>query len=199
MEALQEYTGKVEVCMASDRKDKQENKVAQDRNAKQEVYMTDTSVNQSTDLVATPTAEYEVQLSSPPTRTGELAPAPGKTTIQDTVVARIVDLAAREMNGVHDLAPLSARAAITGMASRLTGSDIRGQKVNVVVGQRETAVDMALVVDYGVNIPQLAEAVRRNIIARVGAMTNLTVKEVNIQVTDLFFPEMEAKQQPRVE
>lgn len=185
--------------MASEWKEKQDNQMTQDWKNKQEVSMADTSMNQSTDLVASPTPEYEVQLSSPPTRAGEMAPAPGKTIIQDTVVARIVDLAAREISGVHDLAPLSTRAAITGMASRLTGGDTRGQKVNVVVGQRETAVDMALTVDYGINIPQLAEAVRRNIIARVGAITNLAVKEVNIQVIDLYFPEMEEKQHPRVE
>lgn len=185
--------------MASEWQENQDKQLTQDWKAQQEASMADTSVNPSTDLVASPPPEYEVQLSAPPTRTGELAPAPGKTIIQDTVVARIVDLAAREMSGVHDLAPLSTRAAITGMASRLTGGDTRGQKVNVVVGQRETAVDMALTVDYGVNIPQLAEAVRRNIIARVGAMTNLVVKEVNIQVIDLYFPELEEQAHPRVE
>jgi uncharacterized alkaline shock family protein YloU len=184
--------------MASDRKDKQDLQMTEVKKTKQEVHMTDTGVNQSTDLVPSPIAEYEVQLHPPASRSGELTPAPGKTTIQDAVVARIVDLAAREVSGVHDLAPISTRAAITGMASRLTGSDIRGQKVNVAVGQRETAVDMALIVDYGVNIPQLAEAVRRNIIGRVGAITNLAVKEVNIQVTDLYFPE-EEKHPSRVE
>lgn len=185
--------------MASEWKEKHDNQLTQDWKDQQEASMADTSVNQSTDLVASPTPEYQVQLSAPPARTGEMAPLPGKTTIQDTVVARIVDLAAREISGVHDLAPLSTRAAITGMAARLAGGDIRGQKVNVVVGQRETAVDMALTVDYGVNIPQLADAVRRNIIARVGAMTNLAVKEVNIQVIDLYFPEMEEQPHQRVE
>jgi uncharacterized alkaline shock family protein YloU len=198
-----EYTNTLEVCVTGNRKGQQNSQITQNKKTEREVSMTDTSMNQSTDLVTSPTAEYEVQLSSPPVRTGELAPAVGKTTIQDTVVARIVDLAAREVSGVHDLTPLSTRAAISGMASglasRITGGDTRGQGVNVVVGQREAAVDMAMAVDYGVNIPQLAEAVRRNIMGRVAAMTNLTVKEVNIQVTDLYFPQMEEKRPARVE
>jgi uncharacterized alkaline shock family protein YloU len=55
--------------------------------------------------------------------------------------------------------------------------------------------------DYGVSIPQVAEAVRRNIISRLEAMTGLNVKEVNIDVTDLYFPEEEPQTQqiePRV-
>jgi len=50
-------------------------------------------------------------------------------------------------------------------------------------------IDPWLTVDYGVSIPQVAAAVRRNIINRLQAMTGLVVKEVNIEVTDLYFPE----------
>jgi uncharacterized alkaline shock family protein YloU len=54
---------------------------------------------------------------------------------------------------------------------------------------------MTIVVIYGVSIPQVADAVRRNIIDRVEAMTGLTVIAVDIAVTDLYFPEDEADQQ----
>ena len=60
--------------------------------------------------------------------------------------------------------------------------------VNVVVGEIEAAIDLGMSVDYGENIPQVADAVRRNIIGRIQAMTGLIVKEVNIDVTDLYFP-----------
>ena len=55
-----------------------------------------------------------------------------------------------------------------------------------------------MTVDYGVSIPQVAEAVRQNIVERVRGMTGLIVKEVNINAADLYFPEEEAAQ-PRVQ
>ncbi|HEY7346804.1 MAG TPA: Asp23/Gls24 family envelope stress response protein [Ktedonobacterales bacterium] len=127
----------------------------------------------------------------------------GKTTVEDIVVAKIVDIAAREIDGVHDLTPTSsvARAApggmTSGLASRITSGEQRGQKVNVLVGEREAAVDMGMIVNYGVSIPQVADAVRRNVIARIAAMTGLVVKEVNIDVSDLYFPQESEQSQPQ--
>jgi uncharacterized alkaline shock family protein YloU len=119
----------------------------------------------------------------------------GKTTIENAVVAKIADMAAREIPGVHDLTPLGAGKAISGLASNLAGRVSGGgdsrqpsQVVNVTVGEIEAAVDLGMVVDYGESIPQIADAVRRNIMDRVQAMTGLVVKEVNIDVTDLYFP-----------
>jgi len=118
----------------------------------------------------------------------------GKTVIADSVVAKIAGEAAREIEGVHELVPMGAGATIAGFAGRLARSDQRSSGVNVEVGQREAAVDLNMTVDYGVNIPQLAEAVRQNIMERIHAMTGLVVKEVNINATDLYFPGEEATQ-----
>jgi uncharacterized alkaline shock family protein YloU len=124
----------------------------------------------------------------------------GKTTIADGVVAKIAGLAAREIEGVQDLVATGAGASIAGLATRVTGGTQRAQGVSVEVGEREAAVDLNLVVYYGVSIPQVADAVRTNVISRVGAMTGLVVKEVNIAVTDLYFPQDQAaQQQPRVQ
>jgi uncharacterized alkaline shock family protein YloU len=113
----------------------------------------------------------------------------GKTSMADGVVAKIVAIAAREIEGVHDLAGGGTASTISGLASRVTRSDQRAQGVFVEVGEHEVAVDLKMVVLYGVNIPQLADAVRRNISYRVAEITGLIVKEVNINVTDLFFPD----------
>ncbi len=135
----------------------------------------------------------------------EIATAQGKTKIEDAVVAKIADLAAREIPGVHDLTPLSTSKMLSGMASglasRVTGSGSAGatQVVDVVVGEIEAAVDLGMSVDYGVNIPQVADAVRSNIVGRVQAMTGLIVKEVNIDVTDLYFPTMETQGKTQVQ
>ena len=138
-------------------------------------------------------------------RATDVTTAQGKTKIEDAVVAKIADLAAREIPGVHDLTPLSTSKMLSGMASglasRVTGSGSAGatQVVDVVVGEIEAAVDLGMSVDYGVNIPQVADAVRSNIVGRVQAMTGLIVKEVNIDVTDLYFPNLEMQGKTQVQ
>jgi len=131
-------------------------------------------------------------------RATELVTEQGKTTIADVVVSKIAGIAAREVSGVHELVTQGVGGAVSGLAQRVTGADTRSQGVNVEVREREAAIDLRLTVDYGVSIPQVAEAVRRNIISRLEAMTGLIVKEVNIDVTDLYFPE-EAAQTLQVE
>lgn len=119
----------------------------------------------------------------------EFATKQGKTTIADAVVAKIAALATREVPGVHALVDQGLGSKISGLAQRVVGTDARGQGVNVEVGERETAVDLALTLDYGVNIAQVTDGVRRNVVNRVQAMTGLVVKEVNIEVIDLYFAE----------
>jgi uncharacterized alkaline shock family protein YloU len=60
------------------------------------------------------------------------------------------------------------------------------QGVGVEVGERQAAVDLDLVAEYGVSIVDLASAVRRNVISSVERMTGLEVTEVNITVHDVY-------------
>lgn len=120
----------------------------------------------------------------------------GVTVIADTVVSKIAGIAAREVAGVHDLGGASVGASMTGIARRFVGADLRGQGVSVEVGQREAAVDLNVKMDYGVNIGKVADGVRANVVTRVQSMTGLVVKEVNVNVVDLYFPEDE--QEPAV-
>ncbi len=159
--------------------------------------MTESGTSRPSTSTATPArAPGDTYSQLVPTESGEglqLDTGQGKTVIADTVVAKIGAAAAREIEGVHDLVPLGTGATIAGYAGRLMRSDQRTTGVNVEVGQREAAVDMNMTVDYGVNIPQVAQAVRQNIIDRVREMTGLVVKEVNINAADLYFPGEEAQ------
>jgi uncharacterized alkaline shock family protein YloU len=117
---------------------------------------------------------------------GTLVTERGKTTIADTVVAKIAGIAAREVSGVHDLGGSTARAMGT-MRERIPGARTnQSQGVAVEVGERQAAVDIDLVADYGVAIADLAAGVRRNVITTVERMTGLEVTEVNITVHDVF-------------
>ncbi|MEO3870518.1 Asp23/Gls24 family envelope stress response protein [Nonomuraea sp. B12E4] len=121
---------------------------------------------------------------------GALVTERGTTTIDDVVVAKIAGLAAREVSGVHDMGGGAARAlgSVRGMVS---GERSVTQGVSVEVGERQAAVDLDLVAEYGTAIPDLAGAVRRNVITAVERMCGLEVTEVNIRVDDVHLPDMD--------
>ncbi len=122
----------------------------------------------------------------------------GKTTIANGVVAKIVGIAAREIDGVKDVVNIGAGATISGLATRVTRGDTRAHGVSVEVGEREAAASINIIAYYGVSIPQLADAIRRNVIDRVESMTGLSVVAVDIAVVDLYFEEEEKEEEPRV-
>lgn len=113
----------------------------------------------------------------------------GATIIATNVVAKIAGIAAREVAGVHALVGSGAGDALSGLAQRVTGENASERGVSVEVGQREAAVDLKIITVYGASIPDVAQAVRKNIIDRMQEMTGLIVTEVNIDVVDLYFPE----------
>ncbi|MGW0658381.1 Asp23/Gls24 family envelope stress response protein [Streptodolium elevatio] len=109
----------------------------------------------------------------------------GRTAIADGVVAKIAGLAARGTPGVYALGRGTARA-LGAVRERIPGAKANiAQGVSVEVGEKQCAVDLALVVDYGVGIAELAERVRLNVIEGLEDMTGLEVVEVNIAVDDI--------------
>jgi uncharacterized alkaline shock family protein YloU len=121
----------------------------------------------------------------------------GTTTIADDVVQKIAGLAAREVSGVYALGGGAARA-IGALRDRIPGaSQSVGQGVSVEVGEKQAAVDLDLITEYGVPIADLARSVRKNVIASVEGMTGLQVTEVNISVNDIHLPsDDEGQQEP---
>ncbi|GII59461.1 hypothetical protein Pth03_78500 [Planotetraspora thailandica] len=113
----------------------------------------------------------------------------GRTTIAPEAVAKIAGVAARQISGVHDFGTSAAR--MFGALKGKLGVDEITRGIAVEVGERQAAVDIALVVEYGVAIPDLASAARRNVIDSVEHMCGLEVTEVNIAVDDVHLPEQE--------
>ena len=127
----------------------------------------------------------------------------GKTSIADSVVEKIAGVAAREVSGVHEMGRGATRAFGT-IKEKLpvggSGPNV-SQGVKVEVGERQAAIDIDLVVDYGVSIPDVTQAVRDNVIQRIQRMTGLEVTEVNISVDDVFLGDDSdsAPEPPRVQ
>ncbi|QIB46561.1 Asp23/Gls24 family envelope stress response protein [Streptomyces aureoverticillatus] len=120
----------------------------------------------------------------------------GRTSIADGVVEKIAGLAARDVVGVHAMGGGLART-FGAVRDRVPGSSksvSRGVKAEV--GEVQTALDLEIVVDYGVSIADVAQDVRENVIAAVERMTSLEVVEVNIAVSDVKLPDDEDDEQP---
>ncbi|GAA0435337.1 Asp23/Gls24 family envelope stress response protein [Streptomyces luteireticuli] len=126
-----------------------------------------------------------------------VAPADrGRTTIADGVVEKIAGLAARDVVGVHTMGSGFART-FGAVRDRVPGSGKSATRgVKAEVGEVQTALDLEIVVDYGVAIAEVARAVRENVIAAVERMTGLEVVEVNIAVSDVKLPDEEEEETP---
>ncbi|MFD3442803.1 Asp23/Gls24 family envelope stress response protein [Streptomyces sp. NPDC058685] len=112
----------------------------------------------------------------------------GSTTIADVVVQKIAGLATREVPGVYALGGGASRA-YGAMKGRIPGASASaGQGVSVEVGQKQAAVDLQILIDYGASIPDLSRAVRNNVVDTVEQMTGLEVVEVNIKINDVHVP-----------
>ncbi|WP_035748703.1 Asp23/Gls24 family envelope stress response protein [Glycomyces sp. NRRL B-16210] len=127
----------------------------------------------------------EKSTADKPQGSSALVSEQGKTTIADQVVAKIAGIATREVSGVFSLGGGVSRT-VGAIRERIPGSRTNfGQGVSVEVGERQAAVDLDVVADYGIAIADLAAGVRRNVIDAVERMTGLEVTEVNIVVHDV--------------
>jgi uncharacterized alkaline shock family protein YloU len=139
------------------------------------------TVTQSTTTSATSSAVT-------PAAPSALQSSQGTTTIAEDVVQKIAGLAAREVAGVYALGGGAART-LGSLRERIPGaSQAIGQGVSVEVGEKQAAVDLDVVTEYGVPIADVARSVRRNVISSVEGMTGLQVTEVNISVNDIHLP-----------
>jgi uncharacterized alkaline shock family protein YloU len=124
---------------------------------------------------------------------GPLQSERGRTVIESVVVSKIAGIAAQEVEGIRMGG--GASQAVSGILGSIAGGSGGGQTrgVSVEVGEEEAAVDLTTTVEYGKSIPQISEAVRRNVVNRVESLTGLRVAEVNVVVADVFFPQEERR------
>lgn len=120
----------------------------------------------------------------------------GKVTIDQGVVQKIAGIACREISGVHAMGVSTSRA-FGAVRERIPGSSGPNvaQGVGVEVGETEAAIDLDIVVEYGVSIADLGRSIQRNVKQAVERMTGLDVVEVNINVDDLYLPGQDDQQQ----
>lgn len=111
----------------------------------------------------------------------------GTTVIADTVVSTIAGIAVRETEGVHSLGGGATRA-LGAVKDKVSRSNDHGRGVKVEVGEKQTAIDVDIVVEYGVPILDVAKSIRSDVTDAVETMTGLDVVEINIKVLDVHVP-----------
>ena len=126
--------------------------------------------------------------ASPATR-NRLATDDGQISVAEGVVQKIAGKACREIPGVHAMGTGGARA-FGSIRERIPGSSgpSVAQGVGVEVGETEAAIDLDIVVEYGVPIADLGRSIQRNVKQAVERMTGLRVVEVNVAVDDVYLP-----------
>jgi uncharacterized alkaline shock family protein YloU len=113
-------------------------------------------------------------------------PAPGRTVITETAVAKVAAIAARSVPGVFALGAGTARA-LSALRDAVGGGDL-SQGVRVEVGQTQVAVDVSLVAVYGEPLQDLAARVRAAVYRAVEDLVGLEVIEVNVEISDVHLP-----------
>jgi len=113
----------------------------------------------------------------------------GQIRISDDVVATIAGLAALETPGI---AAMSGGIS-EGLAKRLSGRNAQ-KGVSVEVGQLEAAIDLRVIVQYGVPIHEVCRRLQQNVREAVENMTGLRVVEVNVKVEGVSFKDEEPEE-----
>ena len=114
----------------------------------------------------------------------------GSIRIADEVVSIIAGLAATELDGIAGMS-----AGLVGGIAESLGRKNFAKGVKVEVGEKEAAVDLYIIVKYGVRIPDVALAAQENVKQAIETMTGLSVVEVNVHVQGVGFPEEEEKEE----
>lgn len=119
----------------------------------------------------------------------------GELRIANEVVGVIAGLAATEVEGVAGMS-----GGLAGGIAEMLGRRNLSKGVKVEVGEEQAAIDLFVIVEYGVRIPDVAWKIQENVKRAIEGMTGLEVVEVNVHVQGVNFPQAEERveEQPRV-
>ena len=98
--------------------------------------------------------------------------------IADDVIAVIAGAAASEVPGVSSMAGGFAG----GISEVFSGKKNFAKGIKVEAGEKETRIDVNIIVEYGVRIPDVAFEIQNRVKKAVESMTGLKVLDVNVHV-----------------
>lgn len=98
--------------------------------------------------------------------------------IADDVIAVIAGAAASEVPGVSSMAGGFAG----GISEVFSGKKNLAKGIKIEAGEKETKIDVNIIVEYGVRIPDVAFEIQNRVKKAVESMTGLKVVEVNVHI-----------------
>ena len=101
----------------------------------------------------------------------------GNIRIANEVVGIIAGLAATEVEGVAGM----SGGVVDGIAELLKKKNL-AKGVKVEVGERQAAVDLYVILEYGAKVPEVAYKIQENVKRAIESMTGLEVVEVNVHI-----------------
>ncbi|GAA3657345.1 hypothetical protein GCM10022224_020640 [Nonomuraea antimicrobica] len=112
----------------------------------------------------------------------------GRIKVADEVVEKVAALAALEVPGVADMGGDLVRA-LESVRDRIgIGSRRANQGVSAQIQDRQVAVSLTIVVEYGHVVMDVASEVKANVSKIVSRMLGMSVTEVNVTVDDVRLP-----------
>ena len=104
--------------------------------------------------------------------------------ISEDVVSVIAGIAVSEVPGVVD----TAGGFAGGISEVFSGKKKLSKGIKVEVGEKETKIDVNIIVEYGTRIPDVAFEIQNRVKKAVKEMTGLDVLEVNVHVQGVRTP-----------
>lgn len=105
----------------------------------------------------------------------------GELTYDDKVIQKIVGTAVEQIDGLLTV----DGGFFSNIAEKLVNTDNTTAGIQTEVGKQQVAVDMDVVIEYGKDIPKIADEIKQVIHEQVNKMTHLDVIEVNVHVADI--------------
>jgi uncharacterized alkaline shock family protein YloU len=111
----------------------------------------------------------------------------GSIRIANEVVRIIAGLAASEVKGVIGM----SGGVVDGFAELVKKKNL-AKGVKVEVGEKQAAVDLFVIIEYGSKIPDIAYLIQENVKKAIESMTGLEVIEVNVHIQGVEFKQDES-------
>lgn len=104
-----------------------------------------------------------------------------KLTFEEQVIKKIAGLATSEVQGILSM----SGGFMSGLTDRFRSTEDITKGIDAEVGERQVALDLRVIVEYGKNIPGVFNEAVTKIKAAMSDMTGLEVVEVNMHVEDV--------------
>jgi len=106
----------------------------------------------------------------------------GKVQIADEVIAIIAGIEATSVEGVAGMS-----GNISGEIMEVLGRKNLAKGVKITIGEKDVSIDLNIVINFGIKIPEVAKEVQKRVQSAVETMTGLEVSQINLNIIGIHF------------